>query len=55
MRKDEVEGLSQKVAERDHQINELKRELAVEKARVEQLEAFVRESRLSFGNQAPAW
>jgi hypothetical protein len=50
-----VEFLTQQVAEKSHRITQLEKELAIEKARSEQLFSFLKQSGISLGGQNPAW
>jgi hypothetical protein len=50
-----MEILTKQLAERDHEISNLKRDLAVEKAKVGQLAELVQNSGISFGSQLAAW
>jgi len=54
-RKEEMDTLTQQLAERDHEIAMLKRDLAVEKAKVGQLAELVQNSGIPFGSQSAAW
>jgi len=55
MRKEEMEALTQQVVQRDREIAVLKRELAVEKAKVGQLAELMKNNGMTFGSQLPAW
>ena len=55
MRKEEMEALTQQVVQRDREIAVLKRELAVEKAKVGQLAELIKNNGMTFGGQLPAW
>ena len=49
-----MDTLTQQLAERDHEIAMLKRDLAVEKAKVGQLAELVQHSGIPFGSQSAA-
>jgi hypothetical protein len=53
-RKEELEILSQQVAERDHKISQLERDLAVEKAKSAQLIAIVKGRGLNLSGDGAA-